>query len=70
MHTELADVIIFGTPVNETIRLDERMSNWQLKDKVIVTDTGSTKNEIMKAAIAVTRSRYYIYWWSSNGRFS
>ncbi len=49
--TEFADIIIFATPVNETIRLMNEMSNWQLKDQVIVTDTGSTKNEIMNAAI-------------------
>lgn len=47
---ELADVIVFATPVNETIRLMHEMSNWQLKNDVIVTDTGSTKKEIMKAA--------------------
>lgn len=48
--SELADVIIFATPVNETIRLIQEMPSWQLKGNVIVTDTGSTKKEIMKAA--------------------
>lgn len=47
---KVADVIVFATPVNETIRLMSEMSEWQLKNNVIVTDTGSTKNEIMKAA--------------------
>ncbi|MFJ7973909.1 prephenate dehydrogenase [Psychrobacillus sp. NPDC096389] len=47
---EIADVIVFATPVNETIRLMNELSTWNLKDQVIVTDTGSTKNEIMKAA--------------------
>ncbi|QFF98711.1 prephenate dehydrogenase [Psychrobacillus glaciei] len=47
----LADVIIFATPVNETIRLMHEMSKWSLKKQVIVTDTGSTKKEIMKAAL-------------------
>lgn len=45
-----ADIIIFATPVNETIRLMNELAGWPLKEQVIVTDTGSTKNEIMKAA--------------------
>lgn len=49
--TEFADIIIFATPVNETIRLMNELPKWQLKQHVIVTDTGSTKSEIMKAAI-------------------
>lgn len=49
--SELADVIIFATPVNETIRLMQEMHNWQLKKNVIVSDTGSTKKVIMKAAL-------------------
>ncbi|SES33661.1 prephenate dehydrogenase [Psychrobacillus sp. OK032] len=48
-----ADIIIFATPVNETIRLMNELSHWQLKKHVIVTDTGSTKNEIMKAALTL-----------------
>ncbi|WP_144511341.1 prephenate dehydrogenase [Bacillus sp. FJAT-22090] len=50
---ELADIIIFATPVNETIRLMGELSNWRLKEDVIVTDTGSTKNEIMKAGLVL-----------------
>ncbi|MEI4768386.1 prephenate dehydrogenase [Psychrobacillus sp. FJAT-51614] len=49
--SELADIIIFATPVNETIRLIQEMPKWQLKKNVIVTDTGSTKKVIMKAAL-------------------
>ncbi|MFJ7826249.1 prephenate dehydrogenase [Psychrobacillus sp. NPDC096623] len=51
--TASADVIVFATPVSETIRLMQEMPNWQLKKQVIVTDTGSTKKEIMKAAISL-----------------
>ncbi|WP_277585434.1 prephenate dehydrogenase [Psychrobacillus antarcticus] len=51
--TEIADVIVFATPVSETIRLMNELPNWQLKKQVIVTDTGSTKKEIMKAAISL-----------------
>lgn len=51
--TEFADVIVFATPVSETIRLMHELPKWQLKNEVIVTDTGSTKKEIMKAAISL-----------------
>lgn len=46
-----ADIIVFATPVNETIRLMHELPNWNLKKDVIVTDTGSTKKEIMQAAL-------------------
>ena len=49
--TEIADVIIFATPVSVTIRLMNELPKWRLKEQVIITDTGSTKKEIMKAAV-------------------
>lgn len=45
-----ADIIIFGTPVNATLEWMEELKNWQLKESVIVTDTGSTKSIIMDKA--------------------
>jgi len=48
-----ADVIVFATPVSETIRLMKELPKWQLKKQVIITDTGSTKKEIMKVAISL-----------------
>lgn len=45
-----ADVIIFATPVNTTARLLKEVPTWKLKDNVIISDTGSTKGPIMKAA--------------------
>lgn len=51
--TEFADVIVFATPVSVTIRLMNELPNWKLKKQVIITDTGSTKKEIMKAAISL-----------------
>ncbi|MBO1911858.1 prephenate dehydrogenase/arogenate dehydrogenase family protein, partial [Microvirga sp. 3-52] len=48
--SENADVIIFATPVNTTVRLLKDVPNWKLKQDVIITDTGSTKVPIMKAA--------------------
>lgn len=47
---EEADVIIFATPVNTTVRLLQELPNWTLKNHVIVSDTGSTKMPILKAA--------------------
>ncbi|MDM5247356.1 prephenate dehydrogenase [Lysinibacillus sp. G4S2] len=44
------DVIIFGTPVNATLEWMEQLKTWPLKNKVIVTDTGSTKKMIMQKA--------------------
>ena len=51
--TEIADVIIFATPVSVTIRLMNELPKWRLKEQVIITDTGSTKKEIMKAAVSL-----------------
>ncbi|MCM3637686.1 prephenate dehydrogenase [Sporosarcina luteola] len=48
---EKADYIIFATPVNTTIALMEEASQWTLKENVILSDTGSTKNPIMQAAV-------------------
>lgn len=45
-----ADIIIFGTPVSITIDWLEELKGWTLKRDVIVTDTGSTKQLIMKKA--------------------
>lgn len=47
---EEADIIIFATPVNTTVRLMQDIPNWSLKKDVILTDTGSTKKPIMDAA--------------------
>lgn len=46
-----ADIIIFATPVSITIELMKLLPDWELKNNVIITDTGSTKNEIMNAAL-------------------
>ncbi|PKC52133.1 PDH-domain-containing protein, partial [Rhizophagus irregularis] len=47
----MADVIIFGTPVNATLYWMDELKNWKLKPNVIITDTGSTKSLIMKKAV-------------------
>ena len=62
----IADIIIFATPVNATIQLMNEAQNWQLKEGVILTDTGSTKNMIMEKAkslkSAVLRLLVVIQW--------
>lgn len=62
------DVIIFGTPVNATLDWMEQLKSWPLKNKVIVTDTGSTKINYAKSRI--TRTWDNVYWWTSNGGVS
>ncbi|BDH61395.1 prephenate dehydrogenase [Lysinibacillus sp. PLM2] len=47
----MADVIIFGTPVNATLYWMDELKNWKLKPNVIITDTGSTKSLIMEKAV-------------------
>lgn len=45
---EQADVIVFATPVSITVQNLERLAHWQLREHVIVTDTGSTKKAVME----------------------
>lgn len=52
---EEADVIIFATPVNTTVRLLKELPTWRLKENVIISDTGSTKGPIMEAAAKLKR---------------
>lgn len=47
----IADVIIFGTPVNGTLQWMNELKTWSLKEDVVVTDTGSTKSLIMEKAV-------------------
>ncbi|MDC0703385.1 prephenate dehydrogenase [Priestia sp. AB] len=52
-----ADYIVLATPVEHTTAWIHDLSNWKLKETVIVTDVGSTKGEIMKAAEALNKKR-------------
>lgn len=52
---EQADIIIFSTPVNTTVRLMSELENKSLKKGVIITDTGSTKGPIMDAATSLIK---------------
>lgn len=46
---EQADVIVFATPVSITVEHLKALPSWNLKERVIVTDTGSTKQAVMAA---------------------
>ncbi|MHA2959918.1 prephenate dehydrogenase [Priestia megaterium] len=52
-----ADYIVLATPVEYTTAWIHDLSTWKLKEAVIVTDVGSTKGEIMKAAQALNKKR-------------
>lgn len=47
---KLADVIILATPVSISINYLNQLATLSLKDNVLVSDTGSTKKEIMQQA--------------------
>lgn len=51
---ENADFIIISIPVVETEKMIERISHFQLKENVIVTDTASTKKSIINKAAILT----------------
>jgi prephenate dehydrogenase len=52
-----ADYIVLATPVEYTTAWIHDLSAWKLKETVIVTDVGSTKGEIMKAAQQLNKKR-------------
>ncbi|SUM90636.1 prephenate dehydrogenase [Staphylococcus saprophyticus] len=45
---ENADIIIYATPVQQTVKYLQDLPNYQLKKHVIITDTGSTKSTIQQ----------------------
>lgn len=47
---EKADLIILASPVEETKKIMKILASYKLKEKVIITDVGSTKRDIMKLA--------------------
>ncbi|WP_059170955.1 prephenate dehydrogenase [Bacillus sp. FJAT-27445] len=50
-----ADLIIISAPVRETARILTELETCQLKDSVIISDTGSTKKEIARLAAPLKR---------------
>jgi len=53
-----ADLIVIATPVKEVERLIELLCDLPLKEKVIITDAGSTKTEIVKKAACLKEKGY------------
>ncbi|MCA1063179.1 prephenate dehydrogenase [Rossellomorea aquimaris] len=51
---EQADLIIISTPVFQTEKIIEQFQSFTLKESVIITDTGSTKEQIMKCSERLT----------------
>lgn len=47
---EQADLIILGTPVKQTVELLSELAQYSLKQNAIITDVGSTKTKVTKAA--------------------
>lgn len=52
-----ADLIVISTPVKETEHILELLNELPLKNNVIVTDAGSTKEEIVKKALCFKEKR-------------
>ncbi|MGF3103444.1 prephenate dehydrogenase [Rossellomorea sp. DUT-2] len=51
---ESADLIIISTPVFQTEKIIAQFQSFALKETVIITDTGSTKEQIMKCSEELT----------------
>ncbi|MFT8884473.1 MAG: prephenate dehydrogenase [Liquorilactobacillus hordei] len=49
-NIKTADIIILATPVDQIIKMLHELSKLQLKSGAIITDVGSTKQAILKAA--------------------
>ncbi|MFS8629595.1 MAG: prephenate dehydrogenase [Bacillales bacterium] len=52
---ERADLILIATPVTETEHLIETLASARLKENVIISDTGSTKEKIVEKAALLTK---------------
>lgn len=49
-EAEQADLIILAVPVEEAEKFIDQFIHWELKENVIITDVGSTKEKIMRRA--------------------
>ncbi|MBM7840168.1 prephenate dehydrogenase [Alkalihalobacillus xiaoxiensis] len=55
-----ADLIVLAVPVAQTIELIQQLNQLDLKKDVIITDVGSTKQEIVQAAAQLNESITFI----------
>jgi prephenate dehydrogenase len=53
---EKADLIIISTPVFQTEKIISQFELFSLKETVLITDTGSTKEQIMKCSDMLTKN--------------
>lgn len=56
--SEKADIILFCTPVKVTLELMEKISSFQLKKQVILSDVASTKQEVLEKAQLFSQQNY------------
>lgn len=45
-----ADLILLAVPVNETVKILAQLTDMDLKSDVLISDAGSTKDTVVKAA--------------------
>lgn len=45
-----ADLILLAVPVNETVKILAQLADMELKSDVLISDAGSTKDTVVKAA--------------------
>ncbi|WP_096434879.1 prephenate dehydrogenase [Alteribacter populi] len=58
---EKADLIIIAAPVKQTIQLIHEIASYSLKREAIITDVGSTKQTVVKAAeVFTTQSVHFV----------
>lgn len=53
---EQADLIIISTPVFQTEKIIAQFESFSLKENVLITDTGSTKEQIMKRSEVLSKN--------------
>ncbi len=58
-EVENADFIILSVPVTQTVQLLEEMASYRLKNGVIITDVGSTKQQIVDKSLLLHQDGVY-----------
>ncbi len=58
-EVEIADFIILSTPVTQTERLLGQMAEYSLKEGLIISDVGSTKEKIVQTSLQLKQKKVY-----------